>query len=76
MFTHDHFDGQKTWGYPESDRASALIRLARLQGRPALVYGVHAGIVRDDYLVDHLDLADFTFLDVPTNEILDIPEGP
>jgi hypothetical protein len=76
MFTHDHFDGQKTWGYPESDRASALKRLARLKGRPVLVCGVRAGTVRDEYLVDHLDLADFTFLDVPTTQIFDIPEGP
>ena len=30
MFTHDHFDGQKTWSYPDSDRPSALERLARL----------------------------------------------
>jgi hypothetical protein len=37
MFTHDHFDGQKKWGYPQSDRASALQRLARLKGRPVLV---------------------------------------
>tara|TARA_R110002096_G_scaffold55552_8_gene142437 strand:+ start:662 stop:1525 length:864 start_codon:yes stop_codon:yes gene_type:complete len=76
MFTHDHFDGQKTWGYSESDRDSALERLARLKGRSVLVGGQHASTVRDDYLVDHLDLADFTFLDVPTNEIFDIPEGP
>ena len=76
MFTHDHFDGQKTWGYPESDRNSALKRLARLNGRPVLVGGQHASTVRDEYLVDHLDLADFTFLDVPTNEVFDIPEGP
>ena len=24
MFTHDHYDGQKKWGYPESDRAISL----------------------------------------------------
>jgi hypothetical protein len=76
IFTHDHFDGQKTWGYPESDRASALKRLTRLKSRPVLVCGQHAGTVRDDYLIDHLNLANFTFLDVPTNEIFDIPEGP
>lgn len=76
MLTHDHFDGQKTWGYPESDRASALKRLARLDGRPVLICGQKASAVRDGYLVDHLDLADFAFLDVPTTEIFDIPEGP
>jgi hypothetical protein len=75
MFTHDHFDGQKKWGYPGSDRASALKRLARLKGRPVLVCGQGAGNVRDQFLKDHLDLARFTFLDVPTREIFNIPEG-
>ena len=75
MFTHDHFDGQKTWSYPESDRQSALIRLARLKGRPVLVGGQRASAVRDNYLNKYLNLADFTFLDVPTREIFDIPDG-
>jgi len=75
MFTHDHFDGQKKWSYPESDRASALVRLARLKGRPVLVCGQRAGNVRDQYLKDHLQLARFTFLDVPTTKIFNIPEG-
>jgi hypothetical protein len=71
MFTHDHFDGQiEKWGYPESDRKSALKRLARLKGRPVLVCGGYA-----DYLKDHLDLAKFTFLDVPVAKIFNIPEG-
>ena len=75
MFTHDHFDGQKKWGYPESDRASALKRLARLKGRPVLVCGQRASNVRDQFLKNHLDLARFTFLDVPTRKIFNIPEG-
>ena len=76
MFTHDHFDGHKQWGYPESDRASALKRLARLKGRPVLVCGQRASHIRDQFLTDHLDLARFTFLDVPTTKIFKIPEGP
>ena len=76
MFTHDHFDGQKQWGYPESDRASALKRLARLKGRPVLVCGQRASKVGDDYLKDHSDLGQFTFLNVPTTKIFKIPEGP
>jgi len=75
MFTHDHFDGQRKWGYPESDRESALKRLARLKGRPVLVCGMGASKVRDEYLKDHLDLARFTFLAVPTGKIFKIPEG-
>ena len=75
MFTHDHFDGQRKWGYPASDRASALTRLARLKGRPVLVCATNAKALRDDYLKDHLGLADFTFLEVPTTKIFAIPEG-
>ena len=75
MFTHDHFDGQREWGYPECDRKSALKRLARLNGRPVLICGEHASQVRDQFLKDHLGLARFTFLDVPTNKIFKIPEG-
>ncbi|HUV66253.1 MAG TPA: hypothetical protein VMW24_20345 [Sedimentisphaerales bacterium] len=75
MFTHDHFDGQKQWGYPESDRKSALVRLRRLKGRPVLICGMRASTIRDQYLKDHIDLARFTFLDVPTWQIFEIPEG-
>lgn len=75
MFTHDHFDGQREWGYAESDRASALVRLNRLKGRPVLVCGMNASQVRSDYLKDHLELGRFTFLDVPTSQIFKIPEG-
>ena len=76
MFTHDHFDGQRKWGYPESDREAALVRLKRLAGRPVLICGQHASNVRDHFLKEHLDLARFEFLDVPTREVLDISEGP
>lgn len=71
MVAHDHFDGQRQWGYPESDREAALNRLARLKGRPVLVSGTGNG-----YLKEHLDLAEFAFLPVPVAEIFDIPEGP
>jgi hypothetical protein len=70
MITHDHFDGDRIWGYPESDRKSALLRLARLKGRPVLVCGE-----ANDFLRDHLELAKFTFLRPPVAEIFEIPEG-
>ncbi|QDV54764.1 hypothetical protein [Rosistilla oblonga] len=76
MFTHDHFDGERQWNYPDSDRESALQRLARLRGRPVLVSSTRASAIRDNYLIDHLDLAAFTFLDVPTKQLFSIPEGP
>ncbi len=76
IFTHDHFDGHRSWNYAESDRKSALKRLARLQGRPVWVGGQHASPIRDDFLKNHLSLAKIKFLDVPTNEIFEIPDGP
>jgi hypothetical protein len=75
LFTHDHFDGERPWAYPKSDRASALVRLARLKGRPVLVCSTEATRIRDRYLKDHIGLGDFAFLDVPTNRLFDIPEG-
>jgi hypothetical protein len=71
MLAHDHFDGQRQWGYADDDRASALNRLARLGGRPVLVSGIG-----NDFLKGHRDLADFTFMPVPVDTIFDIPEGP
>lgn len=70
MLTHDHFDGQRTWGYPNDSREAALKRIARFKGHPILVCGGAA-----DYLKQHRDLADFTFLPVPVKDIFDIPEG-
>ena len=69
MFTHDHFDGARTWDYPESDRKSALVRLARLKGRPVMACGEG-----NEFLRDHQDLAKFTFLRPPVAKIFKIPE--
>ena len=76
IFTHDPFDGERVWGYEASDRASALVRLFRLKGRPVLVCSTRANALRDGYLIQYLNLAQFTFLEVPTEEIFQIPEGP
>jgi len=70
MITHDHFDGQRQWGYAQDDRAVALERLSRLNGRPVLVCGIGA-----EFLHDHTDLADFTFMPVPVEHIYNIPEA-
>jgi hypothetical protein len=38
FFCHSHLDGvRENWGYPEADRASALIRLKRLGERPVWI---------------------------------------
>ncbi|MGC6425586.1 MAG: hypothetical protein ACON5H_01155 [Akkermansiaceae bacterium] len=70
MITHDHFDGQKKWAYPQSDRQSALKRLARLKGRPVLVCG--GG---NDFLKDHPELGQCTFIKPLVGKIFTIPEG-
>lgn len=75
FFTHDHFDGEREWAYPESDRAAALMRLARLMGRPVLICDGGASDARNGYLEHHLNLARFTFLNVPVTRIFNIPDG-
>lgn len=70
MFAHDHFDGQRAWGYADDGRDDAVTRLSRLRGRPVLASGNG-----NAYLKQHHDLADFTFLPVPVREIFDIPEA-
>ena len=57
VITHDHFDGGRTWAYPDSDRKSALQRLARLKGRPVLAMGNGT-----EFLRQYPGLAAFTFL--------------
>jgi hypothetical protein len=34
-----HYDGVRTWPYPDSDASSAAIRFARLNGRPQFICG-------------------------------------
>lgn len=70
LITHDHFDGERRWNYPASDRDSALRRLARLRGRPVLACGIGSGFLRD-----HPALAELTELQPPVAEIFDLPEG-
>lgn len=70
MITHDHFDGDRTWRYPDSDRNSAMLRLARLRGRPVLASGGGT-----DFLRDHPGVAAVTFLKPPIADLFTIPEG-
>ena len=70
MFTHDHFDGDRKWGYPESDRRSARNRLARLKGRPVMACGIGS-----DFPADQAELANVTTLKPLVEEIFRIPEG-
>lgn len=70
LITHDHFDGDRLWNYPESDRESAMRRLARLKGRPVLACGIGSGFLRG-----HPGVARLTELQPKVGEIFAIPEG-
>jgi hypothetical protein len=70
VITHDHFDGDRRWNYPESDRESAMRRLARLKGRPVLACGIGSGFLRG-----RPEIARLTELQPKVGEIFDIPEG-
>ncbi len=75
FITHDHYDGVREWPYPGSDRAAALVRLKRLQGRPQLICDSGASRATKAYLKPYMHLGRFTFLDVPVRRIFNIPDG-
>jgi len=63
---HSHYDGVKTgWPYPDADRASALTRLQRLQGRPQFI--IHEGSVQETetWLRSTGIQGDWTFVPLP-----------
>jgi hypothetical protein len=75
FISHDHYDGVRewkgtAWGSPLADyRASAIQRLNRLQGRPVLICQNGGTSDVEEYLSDYINLANFTFLDVPVTKI-------
>jgi hypothetical protein len=65
FFTFSHYDGVRTgWPYAGADRASALARLRRLNGRPQFISA--EGTTKDiqDYLTGTGVKGDFTFVPV------------
>ncbi len=70
IITHDHFDGDRKWKYPESDRQSALKRLRRFRYKGILVMG-HGG----DFLKEVVEFKDVTYVKPRVSEIFEIPEG-
>ena len=70
MITHDHFDGERLWNYPESDRQSALARLSRLKGRPVLACGIGS-----NFLSEYPQLANLSIINPPVEKIFNIPQG-
>ena len=66
FFCHSHYDGlNESWPYPGADRASALVRLHRLRGRPQWIS--HEGSVAptEEYLKGTGVKGDFTFQAIP-----------
>ncbi len=62
---HSHYDGVRTWGYPESDRASAAVRLARLNGRPQFISQEGSSAGTQAYLAEACPGGRFTFAALP-----------
>jgi len=77
FIAHEHYDGVRTWGYEGDDSLSALNRLQRLNGRPQLISEAGnfnlSGKARE-YLTNHMDQGDFTFLTIPVDSLFKIPE--
>ncbi len=76
---HSHYDGVKTWDYPESGRASALKRLRRLGDRPQFISDAGLASTRA-YLDEARPGGPFTFQEIPfrnhtdTWVLRDLPE--
>ena len=51
FFTASHYDGVREWPYPQSDRASARVRLERLAHRPVFVSHEVYGIEAETYTI-------------------------
>ena len=52
---HSHYDGVRKWNYPNSDQASAIERLKRLNGRPVFITQENSVKAIQQYL-DHSDV--------------------
>lgn len=65
MIAYSHFDGVRTWPYPDSDRISALKRLQRLGTRPCFVCQEGGTAGTQAFLKDAGLQAQFTFSTVP-----------
>ncbi|HEY2573782.1 MAG TPA: hypothetical protein VGH65_06925 [Verrucomicrobiaceae bacterium] len=81
FFCYSHYDGVRTgWPYAGADRASALERLKRLQGRPQFICMERSTAEIEDYLKQTGVSGDFTFVTIPFENhndcwtLRDIPE--
>ncbi|WP_145390181.1 hypothetical protein [Stieleria neptunia] len=58
---HSHYDGVKSWPYPDSDRASAAERLRRLGDRPQFISHEQSVDATRRYLADVMPDGNFSF---------------
>ncbi|HXQ81962.1 MAG TPA: hypothetical protein VN775_11650 [Opitutaceae bacterium] len=66
FFCHSNYDGLKVnWPYPGADRASALVRLRRLGGRPQWISQEGSVSATQEYLQGTGVKGDFTFQALP-----------
>jgi hypothetical protein len=66
FFCHSHYDGvRENWPYPFVNRASALMRLNRLNGRPQWISQENNTTNIITYLEDTGIAGDFTFCTIP-----------
>ncbi len=77
---HSHYDGVRTWPYPESDRESAAKRLARLGNRPQFISHENSVETTREYLATAAASGNFTFVPIAgithtdTWVLKDVPE--
>jgi hypothetical protein len=78
---HSHYDGViEKWPYRGADRASALVRLKRLNGRPQFISHEVSAAATEEYLKATNILGNFTFVPIPYRNhsdawvLRDIPE--
>ncbi|MDZ4287163.1 MAG: hypothetical protein U0984_04350 [Prosthecobacter sp.] len=63
---HSHYDGVlEKWPYQGADRASALVRLKRLDGRSQFISHEGSTTATEDYLRETGVRGDFTFVPIP-----------
>ncbi len=62
---HSHYDGVKKWNYPDSDRASATVRLKRLNNRLQFISQERSVDATRGYLKEVYPQGKFTFQTLP-----------
>jgi len=74
FFCHSHYDGvRESWPYEGADRASALMRLQRLRGRPQWISQEGAGVAETEKYLRGTGVAgDYSFVPMPFGNHTDV----